>query len=219
MNIAGLIKTDTIDFPHRLAAVVFVTGCNYDCGFCHNRHLLTETKLMDEKEVRGFLQKRAGMLDGIVLSGGEPTLQPDLPEFASWLKDLGYEVKLDTNGSRPAVVRELLSRGAVDYAAVDYKAPFARYSEICAASADGVAETMEILRASAAEWEMRTTVIPELSEDDLAGMAKAVEALPLWALQLYRPVRVERGRIYTPNEIEGMAQRLKEFQPNLITRC
>lgn len=219
MNIAGILKTATIDFPHRLAAVVFTAGCNYDCGFCHNRHLLHGAELADLDEVMRFLEKRAGLLDGIVLSGGEPTLQKDLAGFAEKLKALGYDVKIDTNGSNPAVVRDLLARGLVDYVAMDYKAPFARYPEICGAAASGVEETLGVLADAKVEWELRTTVIPQLSEEELRRMAKAVPRLPLYALQLYRPVGVEKLRVYTPQDITRLAEGVREIQPNTIARC
>lgn len=219
MKIAGLLKTATIDFPHRLAAVVFTAGCNYDCGFCHNRHLLHEPALMDNGEVERFLEKRAGLLDGIVISGGEPTMQEDIVAFAGRLKALGYDVKLDTNGSNPQVVRALLARSLVDYVAMDYKAPFARYREVCGMDADGVRETLDLLIESRIEWELRTTVIPQLSLEALEEMAAAVPALPLYALQLYRPVGVEKLRIHTPKDVERMALALRGTQPNTIARC
>lgn len=219
MNIAGLLKTATIDFPRRLAAVIFTAGCNYDCGFCHNRDLLTTREYVDNAEVMRFLEKRAVLLDGIVISGGEPTLQKDLVEFAGTLKELGYDVKLDTNGSNPQAVEALLDGGLVDYVAMDYKAPLARYPEICGTGADGFRETLELLRESDAQWELRTTVIPEISEAELREMAEAVPALPLYALQLYRPVRIEKLRVYTPQDIVRMAEELKDIQPNTLARC
>ena len=153
MNIAGLLKTATIDFPRRLAAVVFTAGCNYDCGFCHNRGLLDAADFKDNGEVLRFLEKRAGLLDGVVISGGEPTLQKDLAGFAATLKELGYDVKLDTNGSNPQMVGRLLDGGLVDYVAMDYKAPLARYPEVCGAGADGFLETLGLLWDSGIEWE------------------------------------------------------------------
>lgn len=219
MNVAGLLKTATIDFPHRLAAVVFTAGCNYDCGFCHNRHLLHYAQLMDEEEVMRFLKKRAGLLDGIVISGGEPTLQKDLAGFARTLKELGYDVKLDTNGSNPAVLNELLEQKLVDYVAMDYKAPLARYEEICGADADGVLETLDLLCGADIEWELRTTMIPQLNLNELVQMAQAVPALPLYALQLYRPVGVEKLRIYSPADVTNAAEEIRKIQPNTITRC
>jgi len=166
-----------------------------------------------------FLEKRAGLLDGIVISGGEPTLQKDLVEFAGMLKALGYDVKLDTNGSNPQVVGKLLDGGLVDYVAMDYKAPLARYPEICGAGADGFLETLALLRDSNAEWELRTTMIPEIGGEELREMAEAVPALPLYALQLYRPVRIEKLRVYTPQDIVRMAEELKDIQPNTLARC
>lgn len=219
MNIAGLLKTATIDFPHRLAAVVFTAGCNYNCGFCHNRTLLTETTYMDMDEVMHFLKKRANVLDGIVISGGEPTLQEDLSDFARQLKELGYDVKLDTNGSNPELVEKLLQEALVDYVAMDYKAPFDRYTEICRMDATGVRETLALLRQSNIEWELRTTVIPQLSEIELQEMAKEVGILPAYALQLYRPMGIERMRIYTPQDITKLAESLHDLQPNIMTRC
>ena len=221
MNIAGLLKNGTIDFPHRLAAVVFTAGCNYDCSFCHNRELLTATDFMDNEEVMAFLKKRAGLLDGIVLSGGEPTLQKDIAAFAGQLKELGYDVKLDTNGCNPAVVKTLLERNLLDYIAMDYKAPFARYPEICGGLADAapVRETLDILFGSDVEWELRTTVIPQLTIRDLHTMAREVDTLPAYALQLYRPVGVEKLRIYSPRELEAFAKELSGSQPNTFSRC
>ena len=219
MNIAGLLKTATIDFPRRLAAVVFTAGCNYDCGFCHNRGLLDAADFKDNGEVLRFLEKRAGLLDGVVISGGEPTLQKDLAGFAATLKELGYDVKLDTNGSNPQMVGRLLDGGLVDYVAMDYKAPFARYPEVCGAGADGFLETLGLLWDSGIEWELRTTVIPEISEAELREMAEAVSPLPLYALQLYRPVRIEKLRVYTPQDVARMAEGLKGIQPNTLARC
>ena len=221
MKIAGILKTATIDFPGRLAAVVFTPGCNYDCSFCHNRDLLTTQTLLDQEQLETFLKKRAGLLDGVVISGGEPTLQGvKLIEFAAFLKGLSYDVKLDTNGSHPEIVRELLRLELVDYVAMDYKAPFARYAEICGGTADAVPvrQTLEILLEGNADFELRTTVIPELSGDDLAEMAQAVPILPAYALQLYRPVRVEKLRVYTPQDITRLAESIRQYQPNVISR-
>ncbi|MEA4854398.1 MAG: anaerobic ribonucleoside-triphosphate reductase activating protein [Christensenella sp.] len=221
MKIAGLLKTATIDFPGRLSAVVFTPGCNYDCPFCHNRDLLSTQKLLDGEEVKAFLKKRAGLLDGVVVSGGEPTLQGvALIEFLGFLKELSYDVKLDTNGSNPVIVKELLRRGLVDYVAMDYKAPFVRYMEICGGNADAAAvrETLEVLLETGVEFELRTTVIPELPREDIAVMAREIPVLPAYALQLYRPVRVEKLRVYTPRDIEEIAEEIKQFQPNVFSR-
>ncbi|MGI6153892.1 MAG: anaerobic ribonucleoside-triphosphate reductase activating protein [Christensenellaceae bacterium] len=221
MNISGLVKTTTIDYPGALAAAVFTPGCNYDCGFCHNRMLLASSgKMLDDAEVLGFFEKRRGLLDGVVISGGEPTLQKDLVPFARTLKKMGYKVKLDTNGSRPQVVESLLSGGLLDYVAMDYKAPFSEYPRICGADASGVQQSIKLLHEAGIEWEMRTTVIPELSEAALVSMAQAVPVLPRYALQLFRPGQsAQQQHVYTPPEIEDMCGIVRQFQPNAFARC
>ena len=219
MRIAGLLKTSTIDFPGRLSAALFTAGCNYNCTFCHNRELIDNPPLMDNNEIEQFLQKRKRQLDGIVISGGEPTLQEDLPRFLAHLHSLDYEIKLDTNGSKPAVVRNLLSNKLVDFVAMDYKAPFNRYPEITGKSSGPVKQTLGLLISSGVEWELRTTLIPELTPSDLFAMAKALPIVPSWALQLYVPIEGDNRPTYTPLEVKELSKTLKAIQPNIFARC
>ena len=220
MNVAGLVKTSTVDYPGKLACVVFTAGCNYDCRFCHNRALLSNPPLLDEKEVHAFLTKRVNLLEGVVISGGEPTLQKDLIPFASRIKELGYAVKLDTNGSDPEILNQLLQRALVDYVAVDYKAPFQKYPDVCGQPATGVAECVDMLRKSSVAWELRTTVIPQLGIGDLMAMAQTLPALPLYALQRYRPVNGEgEDAVYSPSQIKKLAEVVKKVQPNTVVRA
>ena len=174
MTISGMEKSSFVDYPGLVACALFVPGCNYNCFYCHNRSLIDGThEIIPLGYVNDFLNKRAGMLDGVVITGGEPTMQPDLANFIENVKALGYKIKLDTNGSCPRVVAELLSAGLCDYYAVDYKAPSTRYKEICGPGADAekVLETLQILIDSSALFEVRTTVIPQLCESDLIRMA------------------------------------------------
>ena len=163
MRIAGLEKFSTVDFPGSLAAVLFAACCNYRCFYCHNRHILGEPPLLSEAEVLAFLQKRAGLLDGVVFSGGEPTLQSDLPEWLRRVRALGYKTKLDTNGSRPEVLRALIADGLVDYVAMDYKAPLEGYPSLCGANSAGVPESLALLRGSGVPYELRTTLVPQIT--------------------------------------------------------
>jgi len=219
MNIAGITKTSTIDYSGKLSCVVFTCGCNYDCWYCHNRELLSGPPSIDEQEVFSFLKKRALMLEGVVISGGEPTMQSDLVSFIFEIKSFGYHVKLDTNGSNPQVLGELIKNSLVDYVAVDYKAPFELYPDVCAHDASGIKECIELLAQSDIAWEMRTTVISQLGETDLAGMAKDVPVLPLYALQRYRPVNGESlDEIYSPSQINEFAAAVKKYQPNTVAR-
>ena len=131
MTIAGLQKMTLLDYPGKVACTVFLQGCNYRCPFCHNSGLLDGRgdDCIPEEELLGFLKKRVGLLEGVCITGGEPTLQKDLPQLLEAIKALGFAVKLDTNGSRPAVLRDLVSRGLVDYVAMDIKNCPERYAE------------------------------------------------------------------------------------------
>ena len=189
MDFCGLVKTSTLDYPGRIAAVLFSPGCNYDCFYCHNRELLQKgAALIDPGEVMDFLLKRQGLLDGVVLTGGEATLQKDIAAFAEKLKEMGYRVKLDTNGSRPEVVRGMLQANLLDYVALDYKVPWHRYEEICGPQAhpEDVKKTLAHLIKAGVDFELRTTVIPQLSGQDLLQMAKAIPRVPRFLLQEYR---------------------------------
>ena len=164
MKIAGLQKLSTIDYPEHLSAVVFTNGCNYNCWYCHNRQLIDSTaKNIPTNEILEFLYKRKIHLRGVVISGGEPVLQDDLPDFIKQLKQMGYLVKLDTNGSKPAMVERCLDM--LDYVAIDYKAPEKLYNKICSiADYEYVKKSLFLLGQSTVRWEVRTTLVPEVAE-------------------------------------------------------
>lgn len=229
MNLSGVIKSSLIDFPGLISCVLFVPGCNYDCFYCHNRSLIDGSHIyLTPQSITDFLRKRAGLLDGVVISGGEPTLQSDLIPFIERLKELGYQVKLDTNGSRPGVVRELLERKLCDYFAVDYKAPAEQYQRICGCKADAqkVIETIRLLSDSSTPFEVRTTVIPQLGTEELKAMAKEIPPVPRYILNRYRvpdkyPPQEEeriRKRPHTAEEIYAMAESLTTWQPNATVK-
>lgn len=189
MKIAGLVKNSFVDYPGQIAAVVFVQGCNYDCFFCHNRLLIPfEGEALDEDEVFAFLKKRAGLLDAIVISGGEPTLKSDLMDFIEKAKALGYLIKLDTNGSHPQAIKNLIDANLLDYIAMDYKAPFDRYDEICCAKCDinAVKESIDIIRGSEVAYELRTTFVSQLDEADIERMLKEIAPIDTFAIQHFK---------------------------------
>ncbi len=220
MQISGWIKASTLDYPGQLASVVFTTGCNYACPWCHNKETYISQIDMSDDDILAYLKKRQGILDGVVISGGEPTMQPGLLSFAARVKELGLLIKLDTNGSKPKVIQDLLREKAVDYIAMDYKAPFYRYPQICRGSADGKSarQTLDLLYCGNVDFELRTTVLKQLSMKDLCDMASCIPELPLYALQLYRPQNGENA----PNEakwIHDAVRRIKIYQPNAIARA
>lgn len=228
MTVSGMVKSSFVDFPGLLACVLFVPGCNFNCFYCHNRSLIDGThEIMLPGFVEDFLKRRAGMLDAVVISGGEPTLQPDLIFFMESLKSLGYKIKLDTNGSSPQTIKEILGAGLCDYFAVDYKAPSNRYKEICGpvADAEKVLETIRMLYESSARFEVRTTVIPQLSEPDLIIMAKELPPLQRYVLNKYRTPQkylfchldLINQLPYTQAQIEAFTHIVHPFQPNATT--
>ena len=226
MKIAGLVKNSCVDYPGQLACVLFVPGCNYDCYYCHNRMLLgSAPEALSLQAAMAFLHKRAGLLDAVVITGGEPTLQPGLIPFLRAVKTAGYLLKLDTNGSMPDVVRQVLEAGLCDYFAVDYKAPENRYQEICGPGADArtVHKTIRLLLQFGADFEVRTTVIPQFSQGDLLQMALELPPVPRYVLNRYRKpdgyrpedeFRVNQTP-YTQTEVAAFAQAMRKAQPGI----
>jgi pyruvate formate lyase activating enzyme len=201
MRIGGFIRTTFIDYPGRVAAAVFTRGCNLRCPYCHNPGLVlsvgSEQDDLDEVEILGFLSRRRRQLDGVVLTGGEPTLQSDLPDFLHTLKTWDYAVKLDTNGTHPEVLRDLLDRNLVDFVAMDLKAPFHTYAALAGVEVDtaAVIESMDLVRSADIDHEFRTTCVsPALTRADLLDIATQLHPLERYVLQRYRP-----GRTLDPN--------------------
>lgn len=193
MQIAGLERCSFVDWPGRMAAVVFAPGCNLNCYFCHNRCLLgapNTAELLDAGEVLRWLGTRRGLLDGVVLSGGEALLQPQIESFIRQARGLGFAVKLDTNGTRPEALARLIMDGLLDYVAMDIKAPSERYDEVCGADVDQGAldRTIGMLLAGVVDYEFRTTVLPQFSLRDVVAMAARIRGAERYILQQYQPV-------------------------------
>ncbi len=194
MLLGGLLKTSLSDFPGRVSAVVFVRGCNWRCPYCHNPDLVRGAEgrpwALDRDEVLGFLSRRLGRLGGVVVSGGEPTLQADLPAFLRQVKEMGNAVKLDTNGSRPRMLRRLLEEGLVDHVALDVKAPPERILDVAGRDADAATlrESIALVIGAGIEHEIRMTVAaPLVGPDDVRGVAAAVAGARRLVLQPFVP--------------------------------
>ncbi len=191
MVISGLQKLTLLDYPGKTAAIVFTYGCNFRCPFCHNALLVTE-KMQDvisEEEVLAFLKKRVGLLDAVCITGGEPTLQKDLRAFIVKVRELGYAVKLDTNGTNPDLLDELLSEGLVDYVAMDIKNAPDKYSLTAGADVDlnNIFKSVELIKSKAPDYEFRTTVTRELhSEADILSAAELVGKGSKYYLQQFK---------------------------------
>jgi len=193
MKIGGLQKLTLIDYPGKTAATVFLIGCNFKCGFCHNPELIdvNEKEVISEKEFFDFLKKRKGLLDGICITGGEPTIVSDLFSFIKKIKDLGFLVKLDTNGSNPEVLKELIN--SLDYIAMDVKTSMERYNKAIGREIDlnNINKSINLIKNSNINYEFRTTVIPGLvDKNDIASIGKWLKGTKKIVLQQFRNKKV-----------------------------
>ena len=192
MLIDGLQKLTLLDFPGHTACTVFTGACNFRCPFCHNASLVlrpNELPTMPETEFFRFLESRRGLLDGVAVTGGEPTLQPDLPEFMAKIREMGYAVKLDTNGARPEVLRDILNAGLADYVAMDIKSSRENYEK--AAGVKGilpaVLESIDLLQRSGMAFEFRTTAVKNLhTEADFRAIGEWLAGTERYFIQSYR---------------------------------
>lgn len=218
MKIHSYLKTSLIDYPGHLAAVVFSYGCNWNCWYCLNQEILkTENvKSIPEEEILEFLDERKNFLDGVVLCGGEPTLQMDLLSFAKKIKAMGYDVKLDTNGTNPDVLKKMVDEKLVDYVAMDIKAPFSKYESIIGVktSMEKVQKSIEFLKTDAVDYEFRTTCAPTLSKEDLLEIAKQMSGVKRLYLQRFVvPERFsERDfRCFSESELNEIAEECNKY--------
>jgi len=197
MRIGGLQKTTLIDYPGRLAATLFLTGCNFRCPFCYSSELVLPDRIkkqprLAEDEFFAFLKERKGFLEGVVICGGEPTINKDLPPFIAKIKDMGFLVKLDTNGSNPKMLRDLIEDQQIDYVAMDIKVPKEKYVELVAEKAlgniaDKIEDSIHILKDSNIEFEFRTTLVPGLlDKEEILKIVHWIRPAPKYFLQNYR---------------------------------
>jgi pyruvate formate lyase activating enzyme len=225
MIFGGMQKRSTIDFPGLISCVLFTRGCNLDCFYCHNRELLGSGDTVDESEIISFLRKREGLLDGVVISGGEPTLQPDLKDFLKKIRSLNYKIKLDTNGQLPEIVRDICMEGLTDYIAVDVKAKKEDYKRICGFSGfERVSDTLSILFELGVKFEARTTLYPSLELTELKELFSSLPVMPIWRLNYFKmPLLIKDGDApllnkdsLTSLKITQARQELRSIQPNLV---
>lgn len=221
MQIAGLQKTSFVDYPGQPAAVVFTPYCNFQCAYCHNAEILgADTPLLTESYVWEHLERRAGTLKALVISGGEPTLQRQLSAFMRRAKALGYLIKLDTNGSKPQALRELLRARLMDYIAMDIKAPIERYAEIVGTNvdADAIRTSIALIRNSGLPHEFRTTFCPQLSVDDVVAASLLVKGTAHYYLQQYRPPKEGAAAPHPPSVVQAAAEAVRESGTECIVR-
>ena len=163
MKILGFVKTSMVDYPGNIVSTIFLGGCNFRCPFCHNPDLADNKGIeLDKEKIFSFLKKRNGLIDGVCVSGGEPTIYSDLPSFLKDIKALGLKVKLDTNGSHPEMLKSVIEDGLVDYVAMDVKSSFKHYDNASGVHVDmeKIKDSIDIIKSSNVEYEFRTTMVP-----------------------------------------------------------
>ncbi len=227
MNIQGLIKTTLLDYPEHTACSIFTGGCNFCCTYCHNFEIV-ENRLpqISLDEIMSFLKNRKKILEGVVISGGEPCINKDLPEFIEKIKNIGYKIKLDTNGAYPIMLKELLDKNLLDYVAMDIKAPLCKEKLMPIINVDNIdmeslKMSVEILKNSSVDYEFRTTVTKEqLSIDDLCEISHMIKGCThyIQPFKLSENVPNKTLSSYTKKELDEILKTLKNINPKTYIR-
>lgn len=218
-----------LDYPGKVACTLFTAGCNFRCPFCHNAGLvlpdMLEEASISEDEVMSFLKKRAGMLDGVAITGGEPLLHTDMPEFLEKIKNLGYKIKLDTNGSNPKLLKEIVNAGLVDRVAMDIKNAPSEYDKTagCSVDMEKIEESKDFLLTGTCDYEFRTTVVKGIhTKESLIAAAKWISGAKEYYLQQFK----DSGNLIAPdafepfdeNEMHELADAVRPFVPTVEVR-
>jgi len=226
MKIGGVQKTSLIDFPGRISCIIFVQGCNLRCPFCHNPELVLPEKFMppmDASEIISFLERRKKYLEGVVITGGEPCFDKDLIAFAKKIKGMGYLVKLDTNGTFPAVIKKVIEEKIVDYIAMDIKGPPVKYGRLAGVKVNirDVEASIALIKNTGLEYEFSTTVVKDfLAPGDFEEIGSLIEGAGLYCLQKFVPSKAVAPeglsyQTYSDEEFEG----IKKIMLKYVKQC
>ena len=220
MLILGLQKTTLLDFPGKLASTVFTGGCNFRCPYCHNGDLVLQPGQQASysvEEVMEHVESRSKVIDGVAITGGEPTLHADLYDFIKSIKDLGLLVKLDSNGTNPAMLKRLIDDKMVDYVAMDIKHSFAKYNQVaCMKNLDmtAISESVDLLMASNMDYEFRTTVAKPLhTVDDMRDISKWIKGAKAYFLQNYKESEQVIDKVFSPYTNEELNEFVEAISP------
>ena len=224
MKFSGLQKISLIDYPSKVASVLFTPGCNLRCGFCHNWRIAVDPQppFLQEATALEMLESRKKYVDAVVISGGEPCIHKELPKFLAKLKDRGFSVKLDTNGCFPDVLEECL--GYVDYVAMDVKTSPEKYRRLGSTETTGLLRTVEILKTGKVPYEFRTTLVPDLvTSKDMTCIGELVKGAHMVALQQFVVEDTldkcfKSVRPYAPEVITGFAETMRKYADNVVLR-
>lgn len=228
MAVNGFNKTTLLDYPGKIAATIFLGGCNFRCPFCHNSGLVLSSKeqpVIETSEILKTLEKRKGILDGVCISGGEPTLDKNLFNLIDQIKNMGYPIKLDTNGSHPWVVKKLVKSGMIDMVAMDIKTSKENYSKVCGIPSldiSPVLESVDFLLSQTIDYEFRTTVVKELHTlEDFLSIREWISGCRAYYLQAYKDSSnvIKPGfSSYSKRDLDLFCMLLSETIPNVHIR-
>jgi pyruvate formate lyase activating enzyme len=221
MKIGGFQKTSLLDYPDEISAIIWTVGCNFNCPFCYNIDLVNKTaKIHSEEQVINFLEKRKNVIDALVITGGEPLIQKDIASFCEKIKKIGYKIKIDTNGTFPKKLQDLLDKKLVDYIAMDVKAPKDKYKKLAGTDVDlsKIEKSIQTIKDKAPDYEFRTTVVPDLlNPKDVVEIAKWLEGSKRFYLQQFKDdayhlsEKFDRANPYDVTELDQMLQKVKPY--------
>jgi pyruvate formate lyase activating enzyme len=224
MRLGGLQRFSLIDYPGKISAIVFTIGCNFRCPYCHNPELVDETaEALSEETFFSFLQRRIGLLDAVTITGGEPTLHSDLVPFIEKIKAMGFLVKLDSNGTNPSTLKQLIDSKLIDYVAMDIKAPLHKYEATIARPVDlaNIQESIALILKNQIPYEFRTTVVKSLlSPEDFTHIGRLIEGAELYYLQKFIPTKLLnpaflKKAVYSDEEFESLRTPMEHY----VTTC
>lgn len=229
IEIKGYLPTSLIDYPGKICSVVFLPNCNFRCPYCQNPDLVlrpNELPSFNVEDVLTHMKNRKGWLDGVCITGGEPTLHADLPKFIEKIKELGLLVKLDTNGTNPKMLKELIDRKLIDYVAMDVKAPLDEYEKVVRVNVDKnmLRESINLIRNSGIDYEFRITVVPDFTgKKEIEKIGKLLEGSKRFCIQQFRSLRTldesyQKKKPYNPDELKELAEVAKPFFKEVCVR-
>lgn len=229
MKIGDVQRCSLIDYPGLICAIIFTQGCNFRCPYCHNPELVEPSLYGEgtsEADFFAFLERRRGKLDAVSITGGEPLLQRDVVPFIERVRSLGYLVKIDTNGSRPNILQELIKGNFLDYIAMDVKAPLDKYSQVVAATVDPahIEKSIQLIMDAGIDYEFRTTIVQSLlTEDDVAQIGELIKGANRYALQRFTPSKtldpayLQRDT-WPDDRFDGIKRRLEQLVSSVVIR-
>lgn len=219
MKIGGFQKTSILDYPEKISSIIWTVGCNFRCPFCYNKDLVEgKVKTFDEEEILSYLKMRKNLIEGLVITGGEPLIYNDICNFISKVKKLGYKIKIDTNGIYPEKLQKLIDKKLIDYIAMDIKAPKEKYDKLTGVKTDinKIQKSINIIKNSKIDYEFRTTIIPNfLTKEDMINIAKWLSGSKKYYIQQFKsdvPLISDKLINVNPYSKEELTNILKEIE-------